>query len=366
MRILLIGEASFVHNTLQREMRAMGHEVTLMSDGNAWHDSPRDIDLRRDLSEGPWGGMKVLWRLLRALPRLRGYDVVQITNPNCIPLRLWWNRLILRYLKRYNKHLVMGCYGDDPVVISRQMEGTLEYSDIYWDGKPQIAAGNEQRVRANLLSELWKTEHLAASLSSRLVACLYEYHKLYDTPPYREKLSYLPLPIGLPAKHQTKGGPFPIKILVGIQRERDYMKGAARIAEWLRTLSRRHPGKLLIKEVSDVPYDTYCRMLEETDVLVDQLYSYTPAMNALAAMARGTVVIGGGEEEYYNFIGEQELRPIINVRPDKPDESLRTLEEALLTPGRVAELSRQSRLFVEKYHDARQVAVSYIKLYEEL
>ena len=37
-------------------------------------------------------------------------------------------------------------------------------------------------------------------------------------------------------------------------------------------------------------------VIRDADVLVDQLYSYTPAMNALAAMARGTVVIGGGEE----------------------------------------------------------------------
>ncbi len=57
-------------------------------------------------------------------------------------------------------------------------------------------------------------------------------------------------------------------------------------------------------------------MLDEADVLVDQFYSYTPSMNSLAAMARGTVVIGGGEEEYYEFIGETELRPIINVSPE--------------------------------------------------
>ena len=45
----------------------------------------------------------------------------------------------------------------------------------------------------------------------------------------------------------------------------------------------------------------------------DRFYSYTPSMNSLAAMARGTVVIGGGEEEYYEFIGETELRPIIMI-----------------------------------------------------
>ena len=107
-------------------------------------------------------------------------------------------------------------------------------------------------------------------------------------------------------------------------------------------------------------------MLEEADVLVDQLYSYTPAMNALAAMARGTVVIGGGEEEYYDFIGEKELRPIINVRPHDDEYNLNVLREALLTPGRISKMSRESAAFVRKHHDYIKVSQQYLKMYEQL
>ena len=116
----------------------------------------------------------------------------------------------------------------------------------------------------------------------------------------------------------------------------------------------------------DVPYIEYCKMLEEADVLVDQLYSYTPAMNSLAAMARGTVIIGGGEEEYYEFIGEKELRPIINVRPQQDDYNLEVLREALLTPGRISELSRESVTFVRKHHDYMKVSRQYVEMYEKL
>ena len=368
MRILFVGEASFVHNTLQRQLRALGHEVTLMSDGNAWHNSPRDIDVGRNLSQGKWGGVKLMWRMLRLLPHLRGYDIVQITNPNCVPLRMRWNILLLRYLHRCNRRIVMGCFGDDPVVISRQLQGALEYSDIYWDGKPQMQRENEARICEMSLPECWSAERNAVRLASRLVPCLYEYQVLYDIEPYRNKLTYQSLPIDLPplSEVRVKGEHFPLRILVGIQRDRDYLKGAAVMAEWLQTIADEHPDKVQILRAENVPYAEYCRMLDEADVMVDQLYSYTPAMNALAAMARGTVVIGGGEEEYYRFIGEQTLRPIINVRPDRPDESLRTLREVLLQPGRIAEMSRQSRLFVEKYHDARLVAQSYEQMYRTL
>ena len=107
-----------------------------------------------------------------------------------------------------------------------------------------------------------------------------------------------------------------LTILIGLQPKRDFMKGAMKIAMFVEEVARRHPGKVQIKYEEGVPYDEYMRLLAEADVLVDQLYSYTPSMNSLAAMARGTVVIGGGEEEYYEFIGEDTLRPIINVRPD--------------------------------------------------
>ena len=36
-------------------------------------------------------------------------------------------------------------------------------------------------------------------------------------------------------------------------------------------------------------------------------------------MSKGIVVVGGAEEEHYNLLGEDRLRPIINVRPEGND-----------------------------------------------
>ena len=83
MKILLIGEYSNVHNTLARGMRELGHQVTVASDGDSWKDYPRDIDLARK----PGRRMQFLWRLVKALPRMRGYDVVQLINPMFLELR---------------------------------------------------------------------------------------------------------------------------------------------------------------------------------------------------------------------------------------------------------------------------------------
>ena len=83
-------------------------------------------------------------------------------------------------------------------------------------------------------------------------------------------------------------------------------------------------------------------------------------------MASGTVGRGGGEEEYYDFIGEKELRPIINVSPEKTfEDNVKAIEAALVPEGNVARLSRQSIEFVRKHHEYRKIAAQYIEMYNE-
>lgn len=396
MKILLIGEASFLHNTLKKGLVERGHRVTTMSDGNGWHDAPRDIDLRRDGRWGKLGGLRVVWQLLRHLPQLCGNDVVQIHNYQFVPLMYRWNTLLLRFLKLTNRRVVKGCFGDDPQIFRRQAQGVPAYSDTFWSGQLQNAELHRDRIAEVVehgAEASWrKTTHMADAL----VACLYEYWLDYNEPPYAAKLHYIPLPMeceemvrwcdgemvkcvgndALSPSHPndsqlptnlTTSPPHPLTILIGLQPKRDFMKGAMKIAAFVEEVARRHPGKVQIKYVEGVPYDEYKHLLAEADVLVDQLYSYTPSMNSLAAMARGTVVIGGGEEEDYEFIGEDTLRPIINVRPDVPDEeNIAAIERALFTDGTLERMAQESIQFVHKYHDYRHVAEQYEQLYRSL
>ena len=396
MKILLIGEASFLHNTLKKGLVERGHRVTTMSDGNGWHDAPRDIDLRRDGRWGKLGGLRVVWQLLRHLPQLCGNDVVQIHNYQFVPLMYRWNTLLLRFLKLTNRRVVKGCFGDDPQIFRRQAQGVPAYSDTSWSGQLQNAELHRDRIAEVIehgAEASWcKTTHMADAL----VACLYEYWLDYNEPPYAAKLHYIPLPMEceemvrwcdgemvkcvgnntLSPSHPndsqlptnlTTSPPHHLTILIGLQPKRDFMKGAMKIAAFVEEVARRHPGKVQIKYVEGVPYVEYMHLLAEADVLVDQLYSYTPSMNSLAAMARGTVVIGGGEEEYYEFIGEKTLRPIINVRPDVPDEeNIATIERALFTDGMLERMAQESIQFVHKYHDYRHVAEQYEQLYRSL
>lgn len=378
MKILLIGEASFLHNTLKKGLLERGHRVLTMSDGNGWHDAPRDIDLRRDGRWGKLGGLRVVWQLLRHLPQLCGNDVVQIHNYQFVPLMYRWNTLLLRFLKLTNRRVVKGCFGDDPQIFRRQAQGVPAYSDTYWSGQLQNADQHRDRIAEVVEHGAEASWRKTTAMADALVACLYEYWLDYNEPPYAAKLHYIPLPMeceemvrwcdGEMVKCVGNDAPsHPLTILIGLQPKRDFMKGAMKIAAFVEEVARRHLGKVQIKYVEGVPYDEYMHLLAEADVLVDQLYSYTPSMNSLAAMVRGTVVIGGGEEEYYEFIGEDTLRPIINVRPDVPDEeNIAAIERALFTDGTLERMAQESIQFVHKYHDYRHVAEQYEQLYRSL
>ena len=394
MKILLIGEASFLHNTLKKGLLERGHRVTTMSDGNGWHDASRDINLRRNLRWGKFGGLWVVWQLLRHLPQLCGNDVVQIHNYQFVPLMYRWNTLLLRFLKLTNRCVVKGCFGDDPQIFRRQAQGVPAYSDTFWSGQLQNTDQHSDRIAEVVEHGAEASWRNTTAMADALVPCLYEYWLDYNEPPYAAKLHYIPLPIecekmvrwcdgemvkcvGNDAPSHPNDSQLPtnlttspshhLTILIGLQPKRDFMKGAMKIAAFVEEVARRHPGKVHIKYVEGVPYDEYMRLLAEADVLVDQLYSYTPSMNSLAAMARGTVVIGGGEEEYYEFIGEDTLRPIINVRPDVPDEeNIAAIERALFTDGTLERMAQESIQFVHKYHDYRHVAEQYEQLYRGL
>ena len=317
-----------------------------------------------------------------------------------------WNTLLLRFLKLTNRCVVKGCFGDDPQIFRRQAQGVPAYSDTFWSGQLQNTDLHRDRIAEVVEHGAEASWRKTTAMADALVPCLYEYWLDYNEPPYAAKLHYIPLPMECEKMVRWCDGEMvkwcngemvrwcngemvrcvgnvttspshpnnsqlapshPITILIGLQPKRDFMKGAMNIATFVEEVARRHPGKVYIKYVEGVPYDEYMRLLAEADVLVDQLYSYTPSMNSLAAMARGTVVIGGGEEEYYEFIGEKTLRPIINVRPDVPDEeNIATIERALFTDGTLERMRCESVEFVHKYHDYRHVAEQYEQLYRSL
>lgn len=113
-----------------------------------------------------------------------------------------------------------------------------------------------------------------------------------------------------------------------------------------RNVKERHPDGIEIKIADGIPFAEYVEMMRGSDAICDQLYSYTPAMNALEAMSHGIIVIGGGEPENYEILHEDKLRPIINVTPEEGNVES-AIEDLVSHPERMCELKLQSMEYVK-------------------
>lgn len=360
MKILLMGEAGSLHWTLAEALRRLGHEVCVASDGDGWKNYPRDIDLSRP-TDSPIDGLRCLGKVLRHLPSFRGYDVVQLINPYFLRLRCERSLPIYRYLKRHNGRVFLGAFGNDHFYTRAcLLRRIYRYSDYKTGNLFRNTETNRREMEEKLYGGTAKANREIAATCDGIIACLWEYYAAYRLY-HPEKLTFIPLPIDLEAvgSSRVRSTPRVVNFFIGIQSRRSDVKGTDIMLPVLREVQRKYPDRCRITEAVDVPYARYCHLLEEADVQLDQLYSYTPSMNSLLAMAKGIVVVGGGEPENYDILGERELRPIVNVLPDEAD-IYRRLEELALHPERIPELSRQSIEYVSKYHNSIDVARQYL------
>ena len=365
MKILLIGEYSNVHHSLATGLRALGHSVTVVSDGDGWKNYPRDIDISRT-STHPWHTLSYLLRLHRLWPKLKGYDVVQLINPVFLELkaeRIW---PFYQTLRRHNGSLFMGAFGMDHYWAKAGCDcHTFRYSDFN--------LGTELRHTPD--TELFKAEWLTGpkgELNRRIahdcdgIVCgLYEYYASYMAHfDQKEKLTHIPFPIIIEPHTANERTPKPIRFFIGIQRSRSAYKGTDIMLAALEKLHNRYPSQTEIIRAENVPFARYKQMMQGSDVILDQLYSYTPAMNALQAMSQGMVLVGGAEPEHYQLMNEPDLRPIINVQPTE-ESVFEALEQLVHHPESKPKLKQDSIAYVKKHHDHIAVAKSYLQFWEQ-
>ena len=372
MKILLIGEYSNVHWTLAEGLRRLGHKVTVVSNGDFWKDYRRDISLVR--RHGRTGGLRFLGRLALTLPKLRGYDIVQIINPMFVELKAERIFHIYDFLRRHNRKMVLGGFGMDYYWVNTCCENKpLLYSDFN--------IGSELRTNADALKEKadWlgtakeRLNKYIAADCDHIITGLYEYQVCYERH-FPKKTSFIPFPIVCKpnvmeqAQHEADNHEEqqrPTRIFIGINRTRSEYKGTDIMLKAAEDVQRKHPERMKLVVAESVPFSEYCKMMDGSDAIMDQLYSYTPAMNALEAMSKGIICIGGGEEANYDILGEQTLRPIINVRPTYESVYSET-ERLIMHPERIAQLKKESLEYIAKHHDYVKVARKYEEIYKRI
>lgn len=378
MKILLMGEYSNVHATLAEGLRKLGHEVTVLSNGDFWKNYPRDIDLVR--KPGKLGGIMYMMKLYTIVHKLRGYDIVQLINPMFLELKAERIFPIYQYLRKHNKKVILSGFGMDYYWVSVCCKDKpLRYSDFN--------IGDELRTNADALKERkdWlgtekgRLNQMIAEDCDGIITGLYEYWACYQ-PGFPQKTTFIPFPIK--PKLITSGNgnsytnaenhqvipldiPKKVKLFIGINKSRSEYKGTDIMLKAAQAIAKKYPDKAELRIAESIPFAEYVKMMNGSDAILDQLYSYTPSMNPLEAMARGIICIGGGEPENYEIIHEDKLRPIINVLPNY-ESVYQELEHLVLHPELVPLLKQQSIEYISKHHDYIKVAKRYEAFYQKL
>lgn len=378
MKILLMGEYSNVHATLAEGLRKLGHHVTVLSNGDFWKNYPRDIDLVR--KPGKLGGIMYMMKLYTIVHKLRGYDIVQLINPMFLELKAERIFPIYQYLRKHNKKVILGGFGMDYYWVSVCCKDKhLRYSDFNMGDQLRTNTDALKERKDWLGTEKERLNQMIAEDCDGIITGLYEYWACYQ-PSFPQKTTFIPFPIKpqlitpgnsnshtYVENHQVIPLDIPkkVKLFIGINKSRSEYKGTDIMLKAAQAIAKKYPDKTELRIAENIPFAEYVKMMNGSDAILDQLYSYTPSMNPLEAMARGIICIGGGEPENYEIIHEDKLRPIINVLPNY-ESVYQELEHLVLHPELVPLLKQQSIEYINKHHDYIKVAKRYEAFYQKL
>lgn len=369
-KILLLGDYSNCQRTLATGLRRLGCDVTVASNGSSsWQQCERDIDLQR--RPGRLGGLEFYLRLSTTMRRhLRGYDIVSIHDPNFVSLRTSLLRKLFDRLRADNGAVFLNAMSTDlPFLDMLEEAGSpLRYSEWFVNGQPSRLLDSEAGQRewsAWHTPEMYDYQRHVYDNIDGAVAVLYEYyHGIRHALP-AEKVAYAGIPIDLERfapvslpEHIDR-----VRLFLGRDRSRMLLKGSDLLEEAAKAVVDRHPDKAELVIVENRPFDEFVSLLKSAHVVLDQIYSYTPATTALMAMAYGLNVVSGAESDYYDFIGEHDNRPIINA-PTSLKELTDVIERIVINPHEIAGRGRRSRQFVEKHNDCVTVARRYLDFWD--
>ncbi|MGK0426943.1 MAG: hypothetical protein ACJAUR_001046, partial [Ulvibacter sp.] len=144
MKILLVGEYSRLHNTLKEGLNTLGHEVTLLGDGDGFKNFPVDISIKPVFVKLP----AVKWltvllyktlnidltelerglRFFQHLKHLKNYDVVQLINEKPIKTIPFIERYLLKRLFHQNSKTFLLSCGIDLISLKFMLEKGFRYS----------------------------------------------------------------------------------------------------------------------------------------------------------------------------------------------------------------------------------------------
>ena len=355
MKILLLGEYSGLHKNLKEGLVALGHDVTIASTGDGFKKIKPDIDLKVDGNLIVKSFKKVKQRFY-LLNLVKEYDLVQLMNPflfynNLFPNIWFFNKLI----NNSNKFFILAA-GDDSY-FWRVGREKLSYSPFKDFLKYDLVGAKSFFMESD---KAFKVNSFVANKVDGIIPIMYEYECSYEG--HRNLKNTIPIPINT-SKISYKENIVADKIVIFHGLNRYGFKGTRHVEEAFSILRKKYPNELELIIKGGIPLKDYLNLMSKTNIVIDQMNSYSLGVNGIYAMAMGKVVLGGAEPEALKSHGVT-FSPVINLKPSA-ESIVFAVEEILLNKEKIKELGIKSRKYAEKIHGHIKIAERYVETWSK-
>lgn len=355
MKILLLGEFSGFFKNLKEGFIELGHDVTLIAQGDGWKRiEGADISLDSKLKK-PFRAVHIAFNYFKSLKYMKNYDIVLIINPNFFKRGI--HNVVLKYLVKHNTNIYLSACGDDVEFINYGLNNNFRFWPFMkWCPeyrKSYYQTNREKKIHQELLKHVKKVIPTATM-----------YKLAWDNSKYKEKVNdIIPLPINTSSiefKQLILEEDKKIIFFHGLNRE--CFKGTKYIRKAMENIQKKYPNDVECILKGGMPLSEYLEIMKKTHIVIDQCKAYDySSMNALYAMAMGKVVMGGSQPEMFQIFNIDKC-PVISIEPNI-NQIEKQMEYIINNKNKLSAWSQESRKFVEKYNDIKVIARQYLEVF---
>ncbi len=359
MKILLFGEYSGLFNCLKEGLQSLGHEVFMTSNGDFERDYPSNFRWDSHLHLGKLQGVYNVINVWLHRKLFRGYDVVLFISPSLFGKHVWLNKLFYYPIIKHNKL---------SYVVS---SGLYYYGFNFWYNQKQSkyfgytsayvkACKSKSELRNYINPPMVEYEGELLKKLTGIIPIWYEYAEPYRDFPNLKKTIRTPIALNKFDYKPNVVRDGRVVFFHGLSRP---CKGGEYILAAFDRLREKHKDDAEFIAAGGLPFDEYMKIIDRTNVVVDDANSYSFCMNAFFSMLKGKVVMGGAEPEGNKELGYEDV-PVVNICADV-DQICEAIESVIARKDEIEDWGLRSRRFVEKYHDNIDVASLYIEQFEK-
>lgn len=377
MRILLVGEYSGFHNSLKHGLVQLGHEVTIVGDGDGFKRFPVDIEVGSSFFERNWflHKIKVAWwkltgnnledrlklaRFRESENKLKNYDIVQFINSNAFDCEPDVERIMIDFLLLHNKKSILIACGDDyeySKYLTEEHDGysILDATTMGESQKKQLFHTYKYLGKGYKNNYLHLVDESLCVIPSNVDYSMALWNQPKATQIIPAAINCSKFELSLNENLNT------IEIFLGINRGNYWKKGIYYFEQALEIIQNKYGKKVQITVAESLPYHEYISSYKKAHILLDQVLCYDQGYNALEAMAQGKVVFSGGSAVYLKAHNLDTV-PVIDARPDV-DYLVKKLSYLIEHPEVIISTSKAARAHILNYHDSVAIAKRYEKHY---